>query len=149
MTRRRHRWVGIASLAALNVCAQGNPKVCDDIEIDAIGVRGFDHSKVKGVARSHGLKGIADYVLIVPPPEASDVKRLIVMEDVRPMPEPICASFVDPEGMLVNCAQRVSRRELKVIVKFKGDQPARYPERMPSLMSYITQEVLCSRQAPE
>jgi hypothetical protein len=152
MRTRQLLWLlgGIASAAALDACAQGSAKVCDDIAIDSAGVHSFNHSRVEAVATSHGLKGIADFVLIVPPPtgaprEASDIKQLIVMADVRPMPEAKCAKFVDPEGALVNCAQSIPSQGLKVIVKFKGDEPAKYQERMPSLMSYVAHEALCSR----
>ena len=141
-----------ASAVAVNACAQGSPNGCDDIAIDSAGVHGFNRLKIEAVATSHGLKGLADFVLIVPPPmsvprDASDIKQLIVMADVHPMAEPKCAKFVDPEGMLVNCAQSVPDHGLKLIVKFKGDEPEKYQARMPSLMSYVTREVLCSRSA--
>jgi hypothetical protein len=89
-------------------------------------------------------------VLLIPPPttearKESDIKQLIVMADMRPMLEAICAKFVDPEGTLVNCAQSIPNQGLKVIVKFKGEEPLKYQERMPSLMNYVIHEALCTR----
>ena len=52
--------VGVASAAALVACAQGSPKVCDDITIDSAGIHSFKRSRVEAVGTSHGLKGIAD-----------------------------------------------------------------------------------------
>lgn len=141
-------FASIASAMTLDVSAQTVSKICDDVAVDSGGIHGFRRSRVQAVAKSHGLNGIADYVLVIPPPDvpnvAGDIKQLIVMADVRPMLEPKCAKFVDPKAELVNCAQSIPGHGLKLIVKFKGDDPEKYKERMPSIMDYLTREVLCS-----
>jgi hypothetical protein len=122
-------------------------KVCDDIDIDFTGIHGYDHSRLAGAARSRGPTGPADYVLLVPPPMESDIWKVFVMEDLRPMPEPMCSRVSAPDGKWVQCQQSVPAQGLRLVVHFLDDAPEKYAARMPSLMRYVTESVLCPRPA--
>lgn len=132
-----------------DACAQTGS--CENIDLDSAGVHSFDHSKILGIATSHGLHGVADYVLIVPPGASANVKQLIIVADVTPLPDAKCARdvdpVIDPTETLLNCAQSIPGQGLKLIAQFPNGEPAQALKQMPSLMEYVAHIVLCSAPA--
>lgn len=146
--------VSIASGLAFGVRAQDVPNDCTDLQIDSAGVLAFHRTKIAGVARSHGLNGLADYVRIVPPQqnsqrELNEIEQMIVMPNARQLSKPECIKLEDPKEGLVSCAQSIGGYPLKLIVKFRGENHETYRAGMPSLMSYMTRDVLCSQSSKD
>jgi hypothetical protein len=140
----------IAMFGLIRAHAEDAARVCIDITLDSAGVYGFSKAKIDGVARSHGLNGIADYVLILPPASSSDgaddIVKLIVMTDVRLVADPECEQSAGEARALVTCAQSIPGYQLKLLAKFASDRPsAQHRRRMAALMRYIVHDVLCDR----
>jgi hypothetical protein len=145
-------FLGAMLLQAFAVAACAVPvhsSNCESIVIDSAGARNFVNERVSGAAKSHGLGGIADYVIIKLPALDNYVypaalTELIVLAESKPMVEPKCAKLVDPEKSFFNCVQSIPGTGLELLAKFRdGSESAKYAESMPSLLAYVRQDVLC------
>jgi hypothetical protein len=149
MTRVVDQGLGICVLSvclamlAFESHAAGND--CDRILLDSIkGATGMRHERIQGLATSHELDGIADFVLLNPPDWDKGVRRIILRVDLQPSFHPTCRSGPDltlEPGM--TCAESVPGTVLKLSVTLEPNDAHDLDTRMDALVNYVSKDVLC------
>ena len=122
---------------------------CTEVSIDSAGSYCLDSSRVLGVAPgAGGLGGIANYVRISPPSNASDagtfsdLASVILMADVNPAAEPRCIQSDDKSEDL-QCSLSVPGKKLHIVVSFDSGYPhERVAERTMAIAADVAHNVV-------
>jgi len=139
---------GAALLPIAAGCVQHVPSTCKKVSINSAGAFQFRATRLLAIATgSGGLGSVANYVIISPPPDASD-EKIIVMADVSPTRAPLCRYNPHTDTVL-NCSVSLPDYKLRVLVNFSvpGNEqsPHNYVVRTREIASYVEKDVLCGK----
>lgn len=133
--------------ALLTFSANTTQNECDPVSIDSVDrIVGIRHEKIEGLATSHGLHGIADYVRIKPPVQTvgtNEIRRLVLMADLRPNSHGSCEAGNDITNKpAISCAKSVPGTPLVLIATFEPDNTHDLETETKALVKYVLKEVL-------
>ena len=123
---------------------------CDRVSLDSVeGVVGIRHERIEELATSHGLHGLADFVIVKPPRQPSGpnkIRRIVLMADLSRSFRADCHTGPDiTNKQSIICAESVPSKGLKLIVTYEPDSARDLEAQTNALVKYVSDDVLNCR----